>query len=175
MLRADNVQALLLPADIKDQERIVRFCILAVALVMGVPAQAGSGFFQRGKITRMHTAKCTFIPAGGFHLTVALFGTADPRTGIGQPMCPEYLLEGDRVNYRIRPLKTDVLLTLGTGVQFKLHKGRMVLRPEDSKREYKFEIYEMRQRAEVIRLEVPRLAKPRLELQVLQDVQPEKR
>lgn len=149
--------------------RLCGLVTLAVVLLMGVPARAGSGFFQRGKITRMRTAKCTFIPAGGFHLTVALFGTADPRTGIGQPMCPEYLLEGDRVNYRIRPLKTDVLLTLGTEVQFKLHKGRMVLRPDDSKREYKFEIYEMRERAEVIRLEMPRLVKPRLELTGFED------
>ncbi len=134
----------------------VRAILLGLVLVFAGPAQGGSGYFQRGKIIAMHTAKCTFIPAGGFHLTVALFGTADPREGTGQPMCPEYMLEGDRVNYRIRPLKADVLLPLGTEVQFKLHKGRMVLQPEDSKREYKFEIYEMRPRAETVKLEVPK-------------------
>ena len=152
-----------------DKQNVRLFVVtFGLLLLFGIPAQAGSGFFQRGKITRMRTQKCTFIPAGGFHLTVAIFGTADPRTGIGQPMCPEYLLEGDRVDYRIRPLKTDVLLPLGTEVQFKLHKGRMVLRPDDSKREYKFEIYEMRERADVVRLEMPRLAKPKLEVPVVQ-------
>jgi len=133
-----------------------RAVFLGLVLVLVASAEGDSGFFQRGKIIAMHTAKCTFIPSGGFHLSVALFGTADPREGTGQPMCPEYMLQGDRVNYRIRPLKADVLLPLGTEVQFKLHKGRMVLQAEDSKRQYKFEIYEMRPRTETVKLEVPK-------------------
>jgi len=48
-------------------------------------------------------------------------------------LCPEYVLETDRVVYRIRPKddKHPVLLPIGEKAQFRLDKDKIVLRVED--------------------------------------------
>jgi len=56
-------------------------------------------------------------------------------------LCQEYVLQADRVIYRIRPRdeKHPVLLPVGEQAQFRLQKDKMLLRVEDldgKEREY---------------------------------------
>ena len=49
-------------------------------------------------------------------------------------LCQEYILQSDKVIYRIRPRdeKHPVLLPVGEQAQFRMEKDRMILRVEDS-------------------------------------------
>jgi hypothetical protein len=47
-----------------------------------------------------------------------------------EPLCKEYLLQSDKVDYRIRPRDTKhtVLLPVGEQAEFRLEKGKMLVR-----------------------------------------------
>lgn len=56
-------------------------------------------------------------------------GTASASSKTQQLLCPEYVLETERVIYRIRPRdeKHPVLLPVGEQAQFRLQKDKMLL------------------------------------------------
>jgi hypothetical protein len=56
-------------------------------------------------------------------------------------LCQEYVLQTDRVIYRIRPKddKHPVLLPIGETAQFRIHKDKLILKvaeADDKEREY---------------------------------------
>jgi hypothetical protein len=61
-----------------------------------------------------------------------ILGTDSVSKQAEQP-CQEYVLQSDRVTYRIRPRneKDSVLLPVGEPVRFRLQKDKIVLRVED--------------------------------------------
>lgn len=75
--------------------------------------------YQTGNLLRMDSVEC----AASDHA----------REKHNKPLCQEYVVQAENVDYRIRPRdeKHAVLLPVGTRVQFRMEKDRMVLRTED--------------------------------------------
>ena len=67
-------------------------------------------------------------------------------------MCQEYILQAERVSYRIRPKddKHPVLLPVGETAQFRIHKDKLVLRvPETDGKEREYFVLSMTPRSDV--------------------------
>jgi hypothetical protein len=70
-----------------------------------------------------------------------MLGTDSGSKKMHEVLCQEYVLQAERVIYRIRPRdeKHPVLLPVGDHAQFRLQKDKMLLRMEDlddKEREY---------------------------------------
>lgn len=89
----------------------------------------------------MDSAECGYDEKSGKSLAGEMLGTDSARKKTHALLCQEYLLQSDRVIYRIRPKdeKHPVLLPVGEKAQFRLEKDKMLLRVEDlddKEREY---------------------------------------
>jgi len=89
--------------------------------------------YQSGKLVKMESVKCGTDEKNGKSLAGELIGTDNAHMKSRELLCPEYVLETDRVVYRIRPKddKHPVLLPIGEKAQFRLDKDKIVLRVED--------------------------------------------
>ena len=88
---------------------------------------------QRGKVLQMDSVDCGLDEKNGKSLSGELLGTDASHKKTKALLCQEYLLESERVTYRIRPKddKHPVLLPVGEAAQFHMNKDHMVLRVED--------------------------------------------
>ena len=97
--------------------------------------------YQSGTLLRMDSAECGVDENSGKSVVGELVGTDSAHKKTHALLCQEYLLESDRVIYRIRPRdeKHPVLLPVGEKAQFRIRKDKMLLRAEDlddKEREY---------------------------------------
>jgi hypothetical protein len=85
--------------------------------------------YQTGKLQQMDSVQCG---TAGKDVPSAA-GQLVGNDGDKQLICQEYVLQSERVNYRIRPRNPNdsVLLPVGEPVRFRLQKNRIVLRVED--------------------------------------------
>lgn len=88
---------------------------------------------QSGTLLQMDSVECGAEQKGGKTLTGEMLGTDSAHQKTHTLLCPEYLLQSERVIYRIRPKddKHPVLLPVGEKAQFHLDKDHMKLRVED--------------------------------------------
>ena len=96
---------------------------------------------QSGTLLQMDSVDCGAEQKGGKTLTGEMLGTDSAHQKTHVLLCQEYLLQTDRVIFRIRPRdeKHPVLLPVGVKAQFHLDKDKMKLRVEDlddKEREY---------------------------------------
>ena len=102
--------------------------MLCVALFLATAAFAKDPKpYLTGELVQMESVPC--VPA-----EQASTGVADSASKRTQELqCQEYVLQSERVNYRIRPRdeKHAVLLPMSERAQFRLQKDRMLLRVED--------------------------------------------
>ena len=97
--------------------------------------------YQSGKLLQMDSAQCGMSEKEGKSFAGEMLGTGSGSKKTHELLCQEYLVQADRVIYRIRPRdeKHPVLLPVGERVQFRLEKDKMLLRVEDldnKEREY---------------------------------------
>jgi len=97
--------------------------------------------YQTGELLRMESVECGYDENGGKGLTGQILGTDSEHKKTKALLCQEYVLQSDRVVYRIRPKddKHPVLLPVGEKAQFRMVKDKMSLRVEDlddKEREY---------------------------------------
>jgi len=102
----------------------MRYKALVLASILLATAAYGKEpkAYQSGKLVQMDAVSC------GAHKAL-------------EPLCQEYLLQTDKVDYRIRARNTKhpVLLPVGEQAQFRLEKSKMLVRVEyldDKEREY---------------------------------------
>ena len=96
---------------------------------------------QSGTLLQMDSVDCGAEQKGGKTFTGEMLGTDSAHQKTHVLLCQEYLLQTDRVIYRIRPRddKHPVLLPVGEKAQFHIEKDKMKLRVEDlddKEREY---------------------------------------
>jgi len=89
----------------------------------------------------MDSAECGYDEKDGKSLAGEMLGTDSGHKKTHALLCQEYLLQTERVIYRIRPKdeKHPVLLPVGEKAQFRMNKDKMLLRVEDlddKEREY---------------------------------------
>jgi hypothetical protein len=97
--------------------------------------------YQSGKLLQMDSVQCGVDEKDAKSFTGELIGTDSSHKKTQELLCQEYLLQTDKMIYRIRPkdAKHPVLLPVGERAQFRLDKDKMLLRVEDldsKEREY---------------------------------------
>src|SRR3954452_25162298 len=97
--------------------------------------------YQTGKLLQMDSVQCGVAEKDANSFAGEMLGTDSGSKKIQEVLCQEYVLQAERVIYRIRPRdeKHPVLLPVGERAQFRLHKDKMLLQVEDrdgKEREY---------------------------------------
>jgi hypothetical protein len=88
---------------------------------------------QSGKILQMESVACGVDENSGKSVMGEIIGTDSAHKKTHELLCQEYVLQSDKVIYRIRPRdeKHPVLLPVGEKAQFRMDKDKMILRVED--------------------------------------------
>jgi len=112
----------------------------ALALATAAVAKAPKAY-ETGKLLQMDSVPCGTAEKDTQSLACQMPGTDSGSKKTREVLCQEYVLQAERVIYRIRPRgeKHPVLLPVGEQAQFRLQKDKMLLRVEDldgKEREY---------------------------------------
>ena len=107
--------------------------ILGVVLVASVAYAKDVKPRQSGKLLQMESVACGVDENSGKSFAGELIGTDSAHKKTHELLCQEYVLQTERVIYRIRPRdeKHPVLLPVGEQAQFRMQKDKMILRVED--------------------------------------------
>src|SRR5207237_9520673 len=97
--------------------------------------------YQTGKLLQMDSVQCGMSEKEGKSFAGEMLGTDSGSKKTHELLCQEYIVQAEKVIYRIRPRdeKHPVLLPVGEQAQFRLQKDKMLLRVEDldsKEREY---------------------------------------
>ena len=86
-----------------------------------------------GTLLRMDSVECGTDQKNNKSLAGELIGTDSAHQKMHTLLCQEYLLQSERILYRIRPKddKHPALLPVGEKAQYHIEKDRMKLRVED--------------------------------------------
>src|SRR5437868_2177450 len=89
--------------------------------------------YQTGKLLQMDSVQCGMAEKDAKSFAGEVLGTDSGSKKTQEVLCQEYVLQAERVIYRIRPRdeKHPVLLPVGERAQFRLQKDKMILRVED--------------------------------------------
>jgi hypothetical protein len=107
--------------------------MLGVVLLLSVAYAKEPKPRQAGKLVQMESVACGVDENSGKSFAGELIGTDSAHKKTHELLCQEYILQSERVIFRIRPRdeKHPVLLPVGEQAQFRLEKDKMVLRVED--------------------------------------------
>jgi len=102
-------------------------------LLAGLASAREPRHYQSGVLLQMDSAECGFDENSGKSITGELIGTDSAHKKTHALLCQEYILQAERVTYRIRPRdeKHPALLPVGEKAQFRMDKDKMMLRVED--------------------------------------------
>ena len=112
----------------------MRLKLLVTVLVLAGLAEAREAkHFQSGTLLNMDSVDCGLDENSGKSFAGEMLGTDSAHKKTHALLCQEYVLQTERVIYRIRPRdeKHPVLLPVGEKAQFRMEKDKMVLRVED--------------------------------------------
>jgi len=123
--------------------------ILAAGLLCASVCSAREREYQQGVLVRRDSSACAAPQTSGATTTSVLVGEDGlPRQARGF-LCQEYLLQSDRMIFRIRPKdeKHPVVLPVGEIAQFRVGKNKLLVRvPEISDREHEYFVVSIRPR-----------------------------
>ncbi len=107
---------------------------------------------QEGVLIQMESSACGYSEKDGKTVAGQIFGTDGQHKNTKQVLCQEYVLQTERIIYRIRPKddKHPVLLAVGETAQFRIHKDKLLLRvPEADGKEREYLVLSMTPRSDV--------------------------
>jgi hypothetical protein len=125
--------------------------ILAFATTMSVQAKDAPAY-EKGVLIQMESSSCGYAEKDGKTIAGEIFGTDGQHKNTKEVLCQEYVLQAERVTYRIRPKddKHPVLLPVGETAQFRIHKDKLLLRvPEADGKEREYFVLSMTPRSDV--------------------------
>jgi hypothetical protein len=129
---------------------ILAMMVAAVAASVALAKDPPS--YDKGTLLSMDSSTCGTAEKGSKTVAGELLGTDGEHKNTQQVLCQEYVLEGERIVYRIRPEegKHPILLPVGDSVQYRVRKDKMyVLDREDDKKERQYSVLSMRVREDV--------------------------
>ena len=130
----------------------MRFTLpVAILLVMAGNGMAKNPPTQRGILLRMESTSCGSQESDGRTVAGELLGTGGEHKKTNEVLCQEYVLQSDRVIYRLRPRdeKHPELLPLGETAEFRIEKDKVKLRvPETDQKEHEYIVVSMTLREE---------------------------
>lgn len=107
--------------------------------------------YQSGVLLQMDSASCGFAEKGSKTVTGEILGTDGKHQKTQEVLCQEYILQTDRLIFRIRPRddKHPTLLPVGETAQYRLDKDKLLLRvPELDGREREYTVVSMTPRSD---------------------------
>lgn len=125
--------------------------VLVLAMTMSVEAKDGP-VYEQGVLTQMESSSCGYAEKDGKTIAGEIFGTDGQHKNTKEVLCQEYVLQTERITYRIRPKddKHPVLLPIGETAQFRIHKDKLLLRvPEADGKEREYFVLSMTPRFNV--------------------------
>jgi len=125
------------------------FALVGCLLLAGICAAKEHDDYQKGTLLRMESAPCGMQEKGGKSMAGEILGTDSQSKKTKEVLCQEYVLEAEKVIYRIRPNddKHPVLLPIGETAQFRLHKDKLILRvAEGDGKEHEYIVVSMNPR-----------------------------
>jgi hypothetical protein len=134
---------------------IMKTTILTTALLFSLAGSLQAKdkpAYEKGHLLQMDSSSCGYSEKDGKTLAGQLIGTDGQHKKTQEVLCQEYVLQGTRVTYRIRPKddKHPVLLPVGETAEFRIHKDKLILRvPEMDEKEREYIVLSMTQRAEI--------------------------
>ena len=107
--------------------------VICVALLASVALAKEPKPRQTAKIMQMEAVACGVDENSGKSVVGEIIGTDSAHKKTHELLCQEYVLQSEKVIYRVRPRdeKHPVLLPVGEKAQFRLEKDKMILRVED--------------------------------------------
>ena len=108
--------------------------------------------YEKAVLVQMDSSTCGYAEKDGKTIAGEIFGTDGQHKNTKQLLCQEYVLQTDKVTYRIQPKddKHPVLLPVGETAQFRIHKDKMLLRvPESDGKEREYIVLSMTPRTDV--------------------------
>lgn len=125
--------------------------ILALAL-LEAPILFGKDqpFYEKGVLMSMESSACGVAEKEGKTVAGEILGTDAAHKQSQEVLCQEYVLQSDRIVYRIRPndQKHPVLLPVGETVDFRIHKDKLYLIDrENDKKEREYTVLSMQPRS----------------------------
>jgi hypothetical protein len=129
-------------------KRIAVFALLCASIAHARDQRAP----QSGTLLQMDSVECGTDQKSAKSITGEIIGTDSAHQKMHTLLCQEYLLQTERIIYRIRPKddKHPALLPVGEKAQFHIEKDHMKLRVEDlDDKEREYVVVSMTPRAEV--------------------------
>lgn len=127
-------------------------CVVVVLFLSGVAARAkDEPVYDKGTLLKMESQPCGTDEKGGKSLAGEVIGTDSENKKTNQVLCPEYVLQTDRVIYKIRPRdeKHPTLLPIGEKAEFRIDHDKMKLRvPEMNLKEEEYTVVSMSLRSD---------------------------
>lgn len=108
--------------------------------------------YQKGVLLQMESSSCGYAEKGSKTLKGEIFGTDGEHKKTQEVLCQEYVLQTDRMIYRIRPRddKHPTLLPVGETAEFRIHKDKLLLRvPEADEKEREYLVISVTPRADL--------------------------
>jgi hypothetical protein len=130
-------------------KRILVPCLMLMVAYAGFAKDKPA--YQNGVLLQMDSASCGFAEKGGKTVAGEIFGTDGQHQKTQEVLCQEYILQTDRLIFRIRPKeeKHPALLPVGETAQFRLTKDKLLLRvPEMDGKEREYIVVSMTPRGD---------------------------
>lgn len=108
----------------------IKTVALTTCLVLAGTCAAKEHDYQKGTLLRMDSTSCGMQEKGSKSLSGEILGTDGLSKKTPEMLCQEYVLQGDRVVYRIRPKDDEhpSLLPIGETAQFRIQKDKLILK-----------------------------------------------
>lgn len=112
----------------KTQTRLVMLAVPVLALAPLAIAK-DAPVYEKGQVLSMESKSCGYRQKSEKSMTGEILGTDSQNKNTQELLCREYVLQSDRMVYHIRPKdeKHANLLPVGDAVQFRIHKGQLLL------------------------------------------------
>lgn len=128
-----------------------KLVLCAVLGLAGLAYAKEPRHYQRGKLLQMDSIPCGTAEKDANSLAGEMLGTDSGSKKTQEILCQEYVLQAERVIYRIRPRdeKHPMLLPVGEDAQFRIEKDKMMLRAGDGDdKEHEYIVVSMSPRSE---------------------------
>jgi hypothetical protein len=125
---------------------------LAGLIVLAFSVQAKEKSYEKGVLLEMQSASCGYAEKDGKTIAGEILGTDAEHKNTQEMLCQEYVLQAERVIYRIRPRdeKHPALLPIGETAEFRVEKDKLILRiPEFNDKEHDYSVVSMTPRTDV--------------------------
>ena len=108
--------------------------------------------YDKGVLLSMASSACGTAEKGSKTVAGEILGTDGEHKNTEQVLCQDYVLQGDRIVYHIRPVDTKhpQLLPVGDSIRYRIHKDKMyVLDREGDTKEREYTVTSMQVRQDV--------------------------